>query len=112
MTRLAEDYVDCFLIVISKFRTIDLYIPHTTNAYSAAAAQPKMKISNRPVAMSPPLWNDSGAISLGFISTAISVKGLKHPTISPGWPMAELAALLPQTHSPPHTPATIPTLLI
>ena len=30
--RNSHSYVDCFLIVISKFRTIDLYIPHTTNA--------------------------------------------------------------------------------
>src|SRR5580765_579114 len=109
--RPTSDYVDCFRIVISKFRTIDLYIPHTTNAYSAAAAQPKMNTSSRPSAVSP-LWNVSGATSVGFTSTAISVNGLKHPTINPGAPMLEPAALIPHTHKPPQTPATIPTLLI
>src|SRR5688500_9481993 len=96
---------------MSKLRTIDLYIPHTTNAYSAAAAHPKINTSSRASGM-PPSEKFSPATSIGFTRIAIILNGLKHPTTSPGAPTADPAALIPHTHNPPQTPATIPTLLI
>src|SRR5690348_7920714 len=89
---------DCLRIVMSKFLTIDLYIPHTTSVYAPVAAQPKRNTRNRAVVMSLGLAlskpNCSRANDRGSTSRVTSVNGLNDPKTRPRLLIARLSTTL------------------
>src|SRR5206468_2508587 len=87
------NHLDCFLIVISKFFTIDLYIVQTTAVYAPTAIQVKMKTNQRAVVMSSGLGLPGSRKLQGLISIVSSVKGLKLPATQPARPMPWLSSI-------------------
>src|SRR5258705_11120834 len=113
LRRTSFPYLDCFLIVMSKFFTIDLYIPHTIAEYAATAPQPNTNSTTRFRSQFSGSLYASSAYFIGFSSTVISVKGLKLPRTSPITSSCRLETTLnPQNPSPKHAPTAIPSLLI